>query len=51
MPSTVEQQETFPDHREIREFQAKNKGLAQSAADALNQAVLAEEARKILNEQ
>ena len=45
MPSTVVREVTPAEHREIRHFEAENKGFAERMAAALNHAVLTEAAR------
>ena len=47
MPSTEEHLVSPAEHRELRRFEAENKGLAERLAAGLNKAVLAEEVKNV----
>ena len=47
IPSTEEHLVSPAEHRELRRFEAENKGLAERLAAGLNKAVLAEEAKNV----
>lgn len=47
MPSTEERLVSPAEHRELRRFEAENKGLAERLAAGLNKAVLAEDAKNV----
>ena len=47
MPFTEERLVSPAEHRELRRFEAENKGLAERLAAGLNKAVLAEEAKNV----
>jgi len=47
IPSTEERLVSPAEHRELRRFEAENKGLAERLAAGLNKSVLAEDAKNV----